>query len=291
MNNPKLGKGLSAIFGDDVDSILEDIQQGKVEGYKESIRIPLRDIKANPYQPRLEFDKEKLQELAQSIATHGVFTPILVKASVKGYVLIAGERRLRASKLAKLEEIPAIVVDFDDQQMMEISLLENIQRENLNVMEEANALAKMIDKLGYTQEALAKQIGKSREYVANTLRLLKLPKAIQTYVISNQLSMGHVRALLSLSSEADMVVLAKQAIKEKLSVRSVEKKVKDAGGSIGKKQKPKVIDKSIYAAVEKTLQQKLQTKVQVYDTAINISFNGNDDLNRILEIMGCMEEE
>ena len=293
----KLGKGLedleglSAIFGEGVNDVLEDIQKGhkKIEGVSDTTSIPVNDIKANPYQPRKEFDEAKLKELSESIKTHGVFTPILVKKAVKGYELIAGERRLRASKLAQLNEIPAIIVDFNDQQMMEVALLENIQREDLNVIEEAQAYTKMLEKLSYTQEELAKRIGKSREHVTNTLRLLKLPTKIQEYVMSKQLSMGHVRSLLSLDSEEDMLLVAKQAIKEKLSVRAVEKLVKDFTQPKVKKAE-KIRDSSL-VNVEKLIQDKLQTKVNVENNKIVISYHGTSDLNRILELIDCLEEE
>lgn len=293
----KLGKGLedleglSAIFGEGVNDVLEDIQKGnkKIDGVSDTISIPVNEIKANPYQPRKEFDETKLKELSESIKTHGVFTPILVKRAVKGYELIAGERRLRASKLAQLQEIPAIIVDFNDQQMMEVALLENIQREDLNVIEEAHAYTKMLDKLGYTQEELAKRIGKSREHVTNTLRLLKLPTKIQEYVMSKQLTMGHVRSLLSLDNEEDMVMVAKQAIKDKLSVRAIEKLVKDFMTPKAKKVE-KQKDTSL-VNVEKLIQDKLQTKVNVESNKIVITYHGVEDLNRILELLDCLEEE
>ena len=194
-NNARLGKGLSSIFGQDVSKVLDDIQNGdmEVESQQQS-KIPVNEIRPNPYQPRKVFNDEALKELSSSIKQHGVFTPILVKKSIQGYDLIAGERRLRASKLAGLENIPAIIVDFDDQEMMEIALLENIQREDLNVIEEAKAYEKLIQRLGYTQEQLAHRVGKSREHITNLLRLLKLPEDVQEYVVNKQLSMGHVRS-------------------------------------------------------------------------------------------------
>lgn len=292
----KLGKGLddleglSAIFGDSVNNVLEDIQKGnkKMEGVSDTISIPLNEIKANPYQPRKEFDQAKLLELSESIKTHGVFQPILVKKSVKGYELIAGERRLRASKMADLIEIPAIIVEFNDQQMMEIAFLENIQREDLNAIEEAQALSKMSEKLNYTQEELAKRIGKSREYVANTLRLLKLPIKIQDMVVKKQLSMGHVRSLLALENEEDMLLIAKQAIREKLSVRAVEKLVKEyMQPQVKKVAKDK---DTAYDGVIKIMQDKLQTKVGIDANKIVINYHGIDDLNRILELLNCLEE-
>ena len=289
-NSARLGKGLSAIFGEDVSDVLEDIQHGKAEIHEDSkFEVEVSEVKPNPYQPRKNFDDSKIQELADSIKLHGVFTPILVKKAVKGYELIAGERRLRASKLAGLKTIPAILMDFDDQQMMEIALLENIQREDLNAIEEAQGYEKLIKKLGYTQEELAKRIGKSREHVANMLRLLKLPKSVQQYVIDKQLSMGHVRALLGLKDSSLIEDVAKKAIQLHLSVRAVETLVKNMN-----EQKPEPVKKEKDIHLEKVqerLQSRFQTKVKIDDKQITIRYEGNDDLNRLLELLGGLEEE
>lgn len=288
-NNARLGKGLSSIFGQDVSKVLDDIQNGdmEVESQQQS-KIPVNEIRPNPYQPRKVFNDEALKELSSSIKQHGVFTPILVKKSIQGYDLIAGERRLRASKLAGLENIPAIIVDFDDQEMMEIALLENIQREDLNVIEEAKAYEKLIQRLGYTQEQLAHRVGKSREHITNLLRLLKLPEDVQEYVVNKQLSMGHVRALLSLKTESSMRKIAKQAIDQGLSVRKVEQIVKDTNN---KKtvEKPKE-DIYVKAAKEK-LQEFFQTSVSISKNSISIHYENKEDLNRILELLNLVEEE
>ena len=288
-NNARLGKGLSSIFGQDVSKVLDDIQNGdmEVESQQQS-RIPVNEIRPNPYQPRKVFNDEALKELSSSIKQHGVFTPILVKKSVQGYDLIAGERRLRASKLAGLENIPAIIVDFDDQEMMEIALLENIQREDLNVIEEAKAYEKLIQRLGYTQEQLAHRVGKSREHITNLLRLLKLPEDVQEYVVNKQLSMGHVRALLGLKTESSMRKIAKHAIDQGLSVRKVEQIVKDTNN---KKtvEKPKE-DIYVKAAKEK-LQEFFQTSVSISKNSISIHYENKEDLNRILELLNLVEEE
>ena len=183
----KLGKGLSEIFGDDIDSFLDDISKGNSNYGSNKSSIPIKDIRPNPYQPRKEFDEEGLRELAESIKTNGVFQPILIRKSLSGYELVAGERRLRASKLAGKKDIPAIIVDFDDKQMMEISLLENIQRKDLTPIEEATAYAQLIKKLNYTQEELGRRIGKSRANVANMLRLLNLPEEVKKYVSNGKL--------------------------------------------------------------------------------------------------------
>ncbi|MEF9961342.1 MAG: ParB/RepB/Spo0J family partition protein [Erysipelotrichaceae bacterium] len=288
-DDSRLGKGLSAIFGEDISEVLDDIQQGRSEVGSGKLELSVDEIKPNPYQPRKDFDDDRINELSDSIKLHGVFTPILVKRSVIGYELITGERRLRASKLAGKETIPAIIMDFDDQQMMEIALLENIQREDLNAIEEANAYEKLIKKLDYTQEELATRIGKSREHVANMLRLLKLPESIQKYVIHKDLSMGHVRALLSLSSNEEMIEIAKKAIKEKLSVRNVEQLVKQTHQPFHKEIKKE--EDAGLTNVKMILQDKLQTQVKIDHKQIMIQYQDVNDLNRILEILGCLEEE
>ena len=288
-NNARLGKGLSSIFGQDVSKVLDDIQNGDMEvESQEQSKIPVDEIRPNPYQPRKVFDEDALKELSSSIKQHGVFTPILVKKSIQGYDLIAGERRLRASKLAGLKDIPAIIVDFDDQEMMEIELLENIQREDLNVIEEAKAYEKLIQRLNYTQEQLAHRVGKSREHITNLLRLLKLPEDVQEYVVNKQLSMGHVRALLGLKTEAGMRKVAKQAIDQGLSVRKVEQIVKDINN---KKtvEKPKE-DIYVKAAKEK-LQEYFQTSVSISKNSISIHYENKEDLNRVLELLNLVEEE
>lgn len=285
----RLGKGLGAIFGDDISSVIEDIQQGKVAAGNGIEEIALADIRPNPYQPRKIFNDTKIQELAQSIKEHGVFQPILVRKSVQGYELLAGERRCRASKIAGLTKIKAIVMEFSEEEMLEISLLENIQRENLNVIEEAQAYSRLIERFSYTQEALAKRVGKSREHVTNTMRLLKLPKSLQQLVQQDKLSMGHVRPLISVEDEGLAYDIAMKIIDDGLSVRAVEKIVKD------KKTKPTVKkekekDTSL-KYVEDLIEKKLQTKVEVNNKHIVIDYTNTSDLNRILELIGCIEED
>ena len=287
-----LSKGLAQIFGDDFNSVLGDIQEGKSEEFvsgKAQLYVSL--IKSNPYQPRKHFDEAKLQELADSIKEHGVFTPILVKQSSDGYELIAGERRLRASILANKTTIPAIIMEFDDQQMMEIALLENVQREDLNPIEEALGYQKLIERLNYTQEELSKRIGKSREYVTNILRLLKLPKVLQDYVIDGSLSNGHARCLLALKDENKMIEVAKQVIAQGMSVRALEQLVKKLLSEKKEKEdKVKVKDGNIQA-VEKRLSDIYQSKVVINNKKIMIHFNDDHELNRLLELLGGLEEE
>lgn len=287
------GKGLEAIFGDNLEDILEDIQSGskEVEGVKVSgiTNIPVEQIRPNPNQPRKEFESGPLKELAESIKTHGVFNPVTVIKSASGYDLVMGERRLRASKLAGMTEIPAYIVDYDEQQMMELALLENTQREDLNVIEEAEAYKALTERFNYTQEELAKRVSKSREHVANTLRLLKLPENIQEYVIKKQLTMGHVRALLSIENPEDMTIIAKKTIKENLSVRQVEQIVRNMKKDHN--TKPAKHTNLIYKGAVRTMENKLQTQVEINEKRIAISYHGKDDLNRILELIGCLEED
>lgn len=283
----RLGKGLEAIFGDDISSVLEDIQRGSSDVFVgDKVKIPVDTITTNPYQPRKEFDPIKIQELASSIAQHGILTPILVRQSDLGYELIAGERRLRAAKEIELAQIDAIIVDFNDQEMMEVSLIENIQREDLNVIEEAQAYQKLMEAFDYTQEQLARKVGKSREHIANILRLNKLPQAVRDLVVNEQLSMGHVRPLIPLIESEDVVALAKKIASEGMSVRAVEKLLKKPI------RKPAIKkDYSRYDYATSLIEHKVQTKVVIDDHKIQIHYHGDDDLNRILELLNLIEEE
>ncbi len=285
--NKKLSKGLDAIFGGDISSVLEEIENNTPSS--KHVEIELENVRANPYQPRKVFDVDALQELADSIKEHGIFQPVILKKSVHGYEIVAGERRCRAAKIAGLEKVPAIVVEFSDQQMMEIALLENIQRENLNAIEEAQAYQQLMEKLELTQDALAKRVGKSRTYVTNTLRLLALPKTIQTYVLEAKLSMGHVRPLITLESKKALEI-AKRAIAQKLSVRDVENIVKGVELSASKKNKPKVEKPQEYTYVESILRKKYRTKIVVDEKTVTFKYTNKNDLNRLLELMGVIEE-
>ena len=287
----KLGKGLSAIFGEDIDTFLDDISNGssdvKTSGKTE---IDIDKIRANPYQPRKQFDEKALKELSDSIKENGVFQPILIRQSISGYELVAGERRLRASKLAGLKKIPAIIVEFDDRQMMEISLLENIQRENLTPIEEAKAYDQLIKKLKYTQEELSKHLGKSRANIANMLRLLSLPGEVQELVNEGKLSYGQARTLLSLEDEESMIELAERTVKEGLSVRELESIT-----AVNKKKKPEKKKKAakrdpFTEDVVNRLQKKFATKVEIKNKSIIIRYTDTEDLNRLLDIMNVIED-
>lgn len=289
-STPGLGKGLTNIFGQDVSRILDDIQNaGTAEGVSQQTNLPVSEIRPNPYQPRKIFEQSALEELADSIRQHGVFTPILVRKSIHGYDLIAGERRLRASKMAGRAEIPAIIVDFDEQQMMEISLLENIQREDLNVIEEARAYNELIKNLHYTQEQLAARVGKSREHITNLLRLLKLPENVQNYVIAKQLSMGHARALLGLKDPSQMQKLASQAISAGWSVRRMEQAVKMANEAQQTKTEDPMENLFVREACRQ-LEDYFQTSVRITGSSISIHYEDQSDLTRILEKLDLIEE-
>jgi ParB family transcriptional regulator, chromosome partitioning protein len=275
----RLGKGLEALFGENVNAVLEELQQTG----SGSVEIALSDIHPNPYQPRQVFDEIKLQELANSIQEHGVFTPILVRKSVSGYQIIAGERRFRASKLAKIEKIPAIVLEFDDTQMMEISLIENIQREDLSVIEEAKAYQLMMERLNYTQDQVAQKVGKSRPHISNTLRLLTLPQSVLDLLASQKISMGQVKPLINHEDKVLVERLAQEIVDKNLSSRDVERLMKE------KKQKT-IKTNTDYRYVESLLRTKLHAKVSIDSHNIKIHFDDDEDLNRLLELMDAIEK-
>lgn len=288
-----LGRGLDSIFGSNVEQFLDDIQSSakEVPGRRE-VEIAIEEIRPNPYQPRKEFDQTALNELADSIRTHGIFTPLLVRKSVSGYDLITGERRLRAAKIAGLKVVPAISVEFTEEQMMEIAILENVQREDLNAIEEAAAYDSLVKKLSYTQEKLAERVGKSREYCANIMRLLKLPSEVQKLVVDKKLAMGHVRPLLGLRDEMEMLDAAEKIMKEKMSVREVEAYVRDINSEEVKpnKTKPEKKRDPIIHDLEHQISVKLGTKVTIQNKKLTIRYTDTEDLNRILEILNCLDE-
>ena len=281
----KLGKGLAAILDDNaLGNQVERLQTETPE--TDRCMINLTDIVSNPYQPRRVFDDAKLEDLASSIKQYGVFTPILVRKSHDDsaqYQLVAGERRVRASKLAGLTTIPAVIASFDDKEMMEIALVENIQREDLTAIEEAKAYQAMIEYMKLTQEQVGQKIGKSRSYVSNTMRLLTLPDVIQEYVMNGVLTMGHVKPLVGLSY-SDAMDIAHATIEKGLSARDVENMVKlyekkNAMRNI----KPKKVKNPIYDSTAKILKERTGSKVKVKKGQISIYFNDDKELSKILE--------
>ena len=281
-NHKALGKGLEQLFSNgriDFDNFEKDI----VESTKPNdiVEIKLTDIRSNPYQPRKTFDEYALNELAQSIIEHGIVQPIIVKKALKGYELIAGERRTKAAKIAGLDTIPAIVRDFNDEEMMEIALIENIQRENLNPIEEALAYENIINATKMTQEEIAKKFGKSRTYITNIIGLLSLPEETKKLVEEGKLSMSHARTISKLQDEEEINRLAKRIVDESLNVRDIEsltKKMKKTNSS-------SVAHNTKYEIYENVMRDKIGTKVKISNHKIEIPFDSEKDLERILEII------
>ena len=286
-----LGRGLEELFNNEVLDYSAVEKKIVNETPKEEIvNIRLDELRSNPYQPRKVFDEEALQELADSIKEHGVFQPIIVKKSIKGYEIIAGERRVKASRMAGLEEIPAIIRDFNDQEMMEIALLENLQRENLNAIEEATAYKKLQETLAVTQEELAKRLGKSRSHITNMIGILSLPQNIQDEISKNNVSMGHARVLSKLSDENQQQELLNKILKDGISVRELET-LTQAPTVIKIHQQKKKNTYNEYAYLQEELSEKLGTKVIIKKNKIEISFVNNSDLNRLLEYMNIEVEK
>ena len=280
-----LGIGLEQLFNNE-NLDLQSFEQHVYEttNKEEIIEVAIKDLRPNPYQPRKVFNEEALTDLASSIKEHGVFQPIIIKKSIKGYEIIAEERRVRASKLAGLDKIPAIVRNLNDEQMMEIALLENLQRENLSAIEEAKAYKSMLDNLHLTQEQLSLKVGKSRSHVTNILGLLRLPSEVQDMVVNKKISMGHARVLSKLENDDKIISMAHEIVDKKLPVRNVE----DLSSNSEKKVKNirhRQVEKNEYAHVEEMLKEKLDTKVKIKDNKIEISFTNVADLNRILEMI------
>ena len=282
-----LGRGLEELFYN--EPIAYDKMEEKIltETPKEEItNVKISELRSNLYQPRQVFKKEALQELADSIKEHGVFQPIIIKKSIKGYEIIAGERRVKASQMAGLEEIPAIIRDFTDEEMMEIALLENLQRENLNPIEESRAYKKLIETLNITQEELAKKLGKSRSYITNMIGLQTLPDSIQDLISDNKMSMGHARVLSKLENENQQKELAEKIINDGMSVRDLENLTKSTDEfERTHKIKKHTPSSNQYQYLEDELCDKLGTKVKIKTNKIEISFVNGNDLNRLLEIM------
>lgn len=287
-----LGRGLEQLFNSD-NLDLQTIEQQIYDtaSNEEIIEVNLNELRPNPYQPRKVFKDEALEELSASIKEHGVFQPIIIKKSIKGYEIIAGERRVRASKKAGLEKIPAIVRAFTDEQMMEIALLENLQRENLNIIEEAIAYKSMLDKLNLTQEGLAKKVGKSRSHITNILGLLRLPSEIQELIEENKITMGHARVLSKLEDETQIKELAQKIVNNNLPVRELEKLAEASNfeRKIKIERKKREVNKDL-KYVEDLLSDKLDSKVKVKENKIEITYTNTADLNRILEIMNIKED-
>ncbi len=284
-----LGKGLEQLFNSEPLNIdtLNNYEKEIVETTSKSdiVEIQIKDIRSNPHQPREYFDEEALRELAESIKDHGIIEPIIVKKSIKGYDLVAGERRTKAAGIAGLETIPAIIRDFTDQQMMEIALIENIQREDLSPIEEAQAYKNYIDATGLTQEEVANKFGKSRSYITNLLGLLSLPKYVQKEVINGTISMSHAR-VLSKIDDVDMILnLAQKVIDEGISVRELETLSREEDVIKKNKIVRTVVLNPRFKIYETVMRDVVGTKVQISKNKISIPFDSDKDLERILEIL------
>ena len=280
-----LGRGLEQLFNSEIldfDSFEENILESTSE--EDIKQINLDEIRPNPHQPRKKFNEEGLKELSESIKTYGVFQPIIVKKSIKGYDLVAGERRVKASKMAGLTKIPAIVKDFSDEMMREIALLENLQREDLTGIELAWAYKNIIDALHITQDELAVKIGKSRSSVTNTLGLLNLPKKVQDMILDGKLSMSHARELSKIEDTNKILEYADNIVNNNLSVRDIENMSKN---NEVKKKHPinRTVKENEYSYLEKELREVFDSKVKISKNKVEISFVNANDLNRILEIM------
>ena len=278
-----LGRGLEQLFTNNVIDFDNFEREIVTDNKNDIVMLKLEEIRSNPYQPRKTFNEESLQELAMSIKEYGVVQPVIVKKSIKGYELVAGERRTRASRIAGLTEIPAIIKDFNDQEMMEIALIENIQREDLNPIEEAKSTLNIIKLRGLTQEEFALKFGKSRTYVTNLLGLLKLPEDVQKMLINKELSTSHARALSKLENESQIIELANRIKKENLNVRDIESIVNNIDipkrNPVSREEKePKL---HIYESV---ISDKIGNKVKIKNNKLEISFNSIKDLERIMEI-------
>lgn len=281
-----LGRGLEAIF--------EDSPQ--IDESEEIEEIELSKIRPNPYQPRKRFDDKALKELADSIKENGVFQPIIVRKSINGYEIIAGERRYRASGMAKKKTIPAIVRQFDESQMMEVAVLENLQREDLTPLEEAQAYEMLQKNLGLTQEEVSRRMGKSRPYIANYLRLLSLPTKAKRLLQHGDLSMGQARTLLALKDKEKIDPLAKKVVKEGMPVRKVEAVVAKMNERLKKPHRKNAHKSTFIRASEEQLANKFGTPVSIAETKkgrghLTVNFNSTSELNRILDLLGVDLDE
>ncbi|PUU95061.1 MAG: chromosome partitioning protein, ParB family [Halanaerobium sp.] len=279
MSKKRLGKGLSALINNE-----ENVDQNRVE------EVFVDQIEANPFQPRSTFDEDALNELANSIREKGVIQPITVrKIKAEKYQIVAGERRWRASKLVGLNKIPAVIRNFDDQEMLEIALIENIQREDLNPVEEAKAYKEMLDNFEITQAELAKQVGKSRSNVSNMVRLLKLAKKVKNHLERGTITIGHARALLSLEKEATQVAACENIIIQDLTVRETEKYVEKLKNPLKDKEKKKEKEElpQVWQQAAAELEKKLGTKVKIKqrkkNNLLTIELDSVDRLNELVK--------
>ncbi|KZE63700.1 chromosome partitioning protein ParB [Fictibacillus phosphorivorans] len=274
-----LGKGLHAFF--------PPTEAGEEEQIKE---VGISELRPNPYQPRKVFDQKAIDELKESILEHGILQPIVVRKSIKGYEIVLGERRFRAASEAGMNTIPVIVKDYTEQKMMEVALIENLQREDLNPVEEAQAYQKLMEHLKITQEELASRVGKSRPHIANHIRLLQLPKPVLELLSNGLLSMGHGRALLGLKKKAKMQLIVQKIMDENLNVRQLEKFISDINKNVSRGTKKNTAQTNVFFKEKETsLRDRFGTSVSIKKSKrkgkIEIEFFSQDDLERILDLL------
>ncbi len=275
-----LGKGINALFNN------IDLEQGEV--IKE---IDLKELRPNPYQPRKVFSEESIEELKQSILLHGILQPIIARKSIKGYEIVVGERRYRAAVEASFKTVPVVVRELNEQQMMELAILENLQREDLNPIEEAFAYQMLLERLNLTQDELAKRLGKSRPHITNHVRLLSLPEEIRDLISEGKLSMGHGRALLSLKNKELLKSVVEKIMKEKMNVRQLEQYIHQLNGDVPRETKTKEQQKKdvFIKQRETNLRERLGTTVTIKQSKkkgkIEIEFFSQEDLDRIMELI------
>jgi ParB family transcriptional regulator, chromosome partitioning protein len=275
-----LGRGINAFFPD----AKEEQNEEKVE------EVLIKELRPNPYQPRKVFQSEAIEELKESISIHGILQPLIVRKSIKGFEIVVGERRFRAAQEAGLKAVPVVVRELTEQQMMELALLENLQREDLTPIEEAEAYQTLIKQLNLTQEELANRLGKSRPHIANHLRLLALPEPVLQLISNGVLSMGHGRTLLGLKDKEKMIPIVEKIRKEQLSVRQLEQLVMQINDHVSRETKKKEPSKSIFIKErESVLRDWLGTSVSIKKTKkkgkIEIEFYSDEDLERIIEML------
>lgn len=282
-----LGKGLKALIPDESFMSIDNSDTENAE--KLVFFLQINKIRPNADQPRKKFNREKLEELAASIKEHGILQPLVVRPENNGYTIIAGERRWRAATMAGLKEVPVIVKDLPAKDVMELALIENVQREDLNAIEEAEAYGALMEHFNLTQGEIGIRIGKSRAAITNTMRLLNLPDKVRQEVLDDHISSGHARALLSLEDQRQMEILCEEIIDKKLSVRETERKVKLLKNP-PKEEKAKTEKNPYITAVEDGLKQKFATKVKISGKKdkgkIELEYYSTEDLNRILDLLG-----
>ena len=283
-----LGKGLGALFSDTTQEIIENQLLNNSDKENSIIYIDINKITPNRKQPRKIFEEASLEELAESIKLHGVIQPIIVKSIKNGYEIIAGERRWRASRIAGLKEMPCIIRSFSEKDNLLVALIENLQRENLNPMDESSAYFYMIENFGLTQEEVSKNVGKSRPYVANAVRLQKLPDPVKKMLMENKLSAGHGRALLAIEDSSKQLLIAEKVIEGQLSVRQTEDLVKSLS-SDEKKRSSGSEKSSVFDTIEADIRENIGAKVKIKEKnnrgTIQLSFYSRDELERLIELL------